>query len=156
MILPILYSKEIFIVHNKTDYEIYQFINQLDLSNYHYNLVASVDGNDPLEMTFYRDRVWRGIGSFPPEISSTKLRATFIYKEGKTFIHTVIKTNPTYYIFDFVCFLSLLYNLFVQPHQAGSFMVYFIVFIFFFAVDIFSKQKVKKAFEKILSDFDKK
>lgn len=155
MILPVLYSKKIFIVNNKTDYEIYQFIDQLDLGNYDYNLVATVDGNDPFQMTFYRDRVWRG-GSLPPEIFSTKLTATFIYKEGKTFIQGIIKTNPTYYIFYFFGSLSLFYNLFARTDKTGSFIVYFIAFIFFFSVDIYSKQKVKKAFEKILSDLDKK
>lgn len=140
---------------NMSPYDVFQSIEELDFrsniffSN-RYNLVPSIDGTEPLQMTFYLDK-----SLFRRYIIiewSTKIIATFQSHNNRTIIKASVSSSPFFYLWYTIGIIGAIVSLLKQEKRVEAIISYLAVFVLFYLMDRYYKQRVSKNFESMLHD----
>ena len=140
---------------NKPPYDIFQSLEELDFrsniffSN-RYNLVPSIDGTEPLQMTFYLDK-----SLFRKYIIiewSTKIVATFQSHGDGTLLKAIVRSSPFFYLWYTIGITGAIVSLLKKEKRVDAIISYLAVFILFYLMDKYYRKKAKKSFEAVLHD----
>lgn len=154
MILPLINYKRTYKIYKKP-YEIFQFIENQHLvksttlfSQNSFNLVSNLLDNDPLIIEFHLDK------AFPSNRPSSRyaaslLRATFTGQDDHTIVNINIRSN--WMLVFFYC--SLLVGLIFKLTRGEEILPFIIAISIFVLLDISSKIRVKKNFERLIESF---